>query len=40
MIKSVWVIGNKIVINIEIDKKEVSVTLTLEELVRLYASKN
>ena len=38
MIKSVWVIGNKIIVTIEVDKKEITLTLTAEELLRYYAS--
>lgn len=37
-IKSVWVIGNKIVITIEVDKKEIKLTLTAEEILRYYAN--
>ena len=39
VIKSVWVIGNKILITLLIDEKEISITLSVKELLR-YAEKN
>jgi len=37
MIQSVWVIGNKIIVVLKLEDREIKLTLTAEDLIR-YAS--